>query len=493
MVTSKIILLLRKFDKRDFADFGEFLRSPYFNNKAKLVQFYNKLEKYYPDFNETKIKREKIYESLYPESTYNPQVYKNLSSELYIMAKEFLSVQNIKGKEIEKELYILNKLEHIKADELYKMELKSFRKKLNEISFDDFTFYNKFNLAALERTFYYNRSNFMKGSELNAEESDELLKFYFIHMFRQRFDMEVSKLNSNIVYEENAAMNYASSIIDKGILQETVNYMQSNNIKNNEIVAMFYYILMSLINLNNDSLFDKAKELVFRNMSRFESDVRFVVSSSLLTVCTFKINLRTAESDYKNAFEIIKFQLRMKIYKESDESYISVTEFRSIFMIGLYLKEYDWLKKFIKKYINEVAPEYRTSLYNLLHAHIKFHEKKYDEALDSVNKVKFEQHIYKQDVRKLQLLIYFELGHLESVLSLISSYKEFLNNNKNITEITKKSSFVFLHFISKLVKLNENFNDYDLLDLKSEVDKNPHAIYKDWLVEKINALEGKDL
>ena len=485
MVTSKIILLLRKFDKKDLTDFGEFLRSPYFNNKARLVQFYNKLVKYFPDFNEQKTNKEKIYESLYPGSSYNPQVYKNLSSELYIIAKEFLSVRSMRGREIEKELLLLKNLEQINADELYKMELKAFRKKLNESKVDDFIFYYRFDLATLEKTFYFNRSNFKKGNDLNAEESDELLKFYLIHMFRQRFDIEVSKLNFNINNEENTALYLTRGLMEKGILDETINYLQDNKVKNHEIVAMFYYILMSLINLNNDSFFDKAKELMFNNMKKFDKAMRYIVSSSMLTVCIFKINTGGDKNDYKRAFEIINFQLKGKFYKETENSNITVTEFRTFFMIGLYLKEYDWLKKFIKKYINEVSPEYRTSLFSLLNGHIKFHEKKFDDALDCISKVKFEQLIYKQDVKKLQLLIYYELGHQESLFSLISSYKEFLNSNKNIPGTTKKSNLAFLRFISKMVKLKENFNEYDFLKLKDEISNYPHVVYRNWFDEKL--------
>ena len=100
MVTSKIILLLRKLNKKELTGFREFLCSPYFNNKSKLVQFFDKLIKHAPEFDEKKIKKAEIYESLYPESKYNVQVYKNLSSELYLKAREFLAIERYRSNDL---------------------------------------------------------------------------------------------------------------------------------------------------------------------------------------------------------------------------------------------------------------------------------------------------------------------------------------------------------------------------------------------------------
>lgn len=492
MVTSKIILLLRRFSKKDLSAFRDFISSPYFNKKEKLLEFYDKLLKYQPQFEEEKIDRVKIYGRLYPKSAFNAQVYKNLSSELYILAKEFLTVNFVSGKLIEKDLYMLKNLERIEANELYKIELKSYRNKLNRSKINDFTFYNRYDLATLEKSFYYNRSNFRKGNELNAEESDELLKFYLINIFRQRFDNEVSRLNFNIHYKENAAMYHLRNLMDKGILQDSVEYLERNNAKNHEIIAMFYNILMSLINIKDDSYFEKAKNLMFRNLGKFEKPIQFIIPGSLLTVCTFKINLRGEPSDYKNAFEIINFQLRRKIYRESYESHITATEFRSMFMIGMHLKEFSWLKRFIKKYIGEVSPEQRENLRNLLTGIIKFNEKDFVKALDLINRVKLDQFIYKLDVRKLQLFLFYELGYTESAISLVSSFKEFLHNNKNVSNETRKNNLNVLSMASRLIKLKDDFDEHELVKLGSDLAASKFVMYRAWFEEKIAELKSKN-
>jgi hypothetical protein len=491
MVTSKIILLLRRFSKKDLSAFRDFLSSPYFNKKEKLLKFYDELFKYRPHFEEEKIDRAKIYRRLYPKSIFNAQVYKNLSSEIYTLAKEFLSIQNINSNQIEKNMFMLKNLERMEANELYKIELRSFRNKLNQARINDLTFYNRFDLATLEKIFHYNRSNFKKGNELNSEESDELLKFYLVNIFRQRFDNEASRLNFNIRYKENAAMHHVQSLMDNGILEDTLENLQKNEVKNHEIVAMFYNIVMSIININDDRYFEKAKILMYRNLGKFENNIQFIIPSSLLTVCTFKINLRGNPDDYRNAFEIINFQLRRKIYRESSESYITTTEFRSMFMIGMYLKEFSWLKRFIRKYIGEVSPDQRENLRNLLTGIIKFHEKDFEKSLDLINLVKLDQFIYKLDVRKLQLFLFYELDYIESAISLINSFKEFLHSNKNVSNETRRNNLNVLSMTSKLIKLRDDFDEHELSKLETELSESKFVLYRAWFEEKIAELKKR--
>ncbi len=491
MVTSKIILLLRKLSKNEIGKFREFLSSPYFNNKPKLTEFYDKLVKHYPEFEQKNIDKVKIYGSLYPGSKFNSQVYKNLSSELYILAGQFIAIHNFNENEIEKNIYLIKELEKNGADELYKTELKSLKKKLSEYKFNELLFFNKFNLATIERTFFFNRSDFKKAFNIQ-EESDELMKFYFIQLFRQRFDFEASGLNFNVQHEENAAMRHMRKLMEKGVIEDTIEYMSKKKTKNHEIVAMFYYILMSFKYYDNDLFFNKAKELAFNNINKFDSNQRFSVSGALYGLCTFRLRLRGSENDYEDTFDVINFRLNKKIYKDNPESHISAISFRAMFMTGIYLNKLDWAKRFLKKYIGEVTPEHRENLNNLLTAFIKFYENKFDESLEYSSLVKYDISHYKLDVRKLQLFNYYELGHMESALSLISSFKEFLGSNKNLTEDERTKHLNLLNYTAKLIKLKNKFNEYELLKLEKDIKETDYLLYRWWLEEKTRLLRKED-
>ncbi len=490
MVTSKIVLLLRRFPKEDINRFREYLRSPYFNTKEKLVQYYTKLIKHYPEFDEPGINREKIYQSLYPGSKFNPQVYKNLSSELYQHAREFLAIQSFKHEHFESGLRIVRSLEEISSDELYRIELKSLKKKLAERKTDDFIFFERFRLASVEKQYFFNRSNYKKGNELSVDEGNELVRFFFFHMFRLIFDLEVSKNNFNALPPDSAYGYFAGKLIESGVLKETVDYFERKKIKDHEVIQMLYYIVISIIHLENEEYFDRAKKLVFANLNRFSEGMRYIISSSLLTISAFKINSRGSKTDMRNAFEIIQFQLKKKIYRETPESYVTATEFRSMFMIGMNLMEYNWLKWFTRKYIGDVSPTQQASLRSLLTGMICFVDKDYDSALENLNKVKFDIFAYKLDVKRLQLMIFYEQDHLEEALSLISSFREFVSTNRNITPETKKRNIEFLNNVSHLIKMKHKPDKAALEKLEKDLKETSPVLYRTWFEEKITELQS---
>jgi len=489
MVTSKIILVLRKLSKNDLSYFRDFLASPYFNNKSKLLMFYDLLKKYAPDFDERKINKAKIYTKLYPESNFNTQVYKNLCSELYLLAKEFIAISHYKKNEFKQSINLLERFETYGADELYKSELKHLRRKLNKSKYDDEHFLNKFKLALIERKFLFHRSKRAKLNTSGDEESNELLKYYFIHAFRQRFDYESLALNFNLKVNENPAMVHIRKLLDSGLIQDCIEHMKEVKSKDSEIVAIFYYILMSFRFPENNTYFKNAKELVFSSIRKFEKSFRVEISDALYGLFSFRMMHDPSIENYRDTFDIINFRLNKKIYKANENSFFDAISFRAIFLTGIRLKEYEWLRRFTKKYINEVTPEHRENLYNLLCGFNKFFEKRYEDSLTWLSKVKYDINLYKLDVRKLQLLDYYELDLRENAISLVASFREFLNNNRELTEEERVKNSQLLTIYARLLKLRESFNEFELIELKKVIENTPNVLYRDWFIEKIAELK----
>lgn len=490
MVTSKIIQLLRKLDRKELAGFRDFLNSPFFNNKKKLVQFYDKLVKFAPEFDSSRIKRTEIYSALYPSSKFNPQVYKNLSSELYLLGKEFLAVSSYRKNENRQSIDLLEKLEANGSDELYRSELNTLRKKLKQSSYSDIHFLQRFRIALVERNFLFHRSRRAKLKSAGDEESNELMKYYLVHAFRQRFDHESLGMNFNIPGNENPAMVHIRKQLDSGIIEECIENLKAVKSKDYEIVAIFYYILMSFRFPENNTYFRNAKELVFSSIKKFDKPFRVEVSDALYGLFSFRMMHDPSIENYRETFDIINFRLRKKIYKAHENSFFDAISFRAIFLTGIRLKEYEWLRKFTKKFIHEVTPEHRENLYFLLSSFNKFFEKKYDDSLNWLSRVKYDINLYKLDVRKLQLLNFYELDLRENAISLIASFREFLNSNKELTEDERVKNSRVVNIYAKLLKLKVTFNEFELLELKKEIELSPNVLYREWFFEKITQLES---
>src|SRR6266508_3446740 len=91
-----IIRLLQSLTRKELNELRKFISSPFNNNKKNVLRFFDLISKYYPDFDKKKVNGDSLYGLLYPKRKYKPDVIIRLSSRLYILAKEFLVMKNLK-------------------------------------------------------------------------------------------------------------------------------------------------------------------------------------------------------------------------------------------------------------------------------------------------------------------------------------------------------------------------------------------------------------
>ena len=82
-------------------------------------------------------------------------------------------------------------------------------------------------------------------------------------------------------------------------------------------------------------------------------------------------------------------------------------------------------------------PEYRENMKNYSYARLYFEKGQFDEALNFLSKVKYDNFALKYDIRVLMLRIYYELHYTEEALSLIDTFRHFIAENKSLSQQKK--------------------------------------------------------
>jgi hypothetical protein len=90
--------------------------------------------------------------------------------------------------------------------------------------------------------------------------------------------------------------------------------------------------------------------------------------------------------------------------------------------IALRLKEYEWAKKFIEEYKNELNQDYREPAYYYSFALYEFTVKNFEKSLELVSRVKYTEVYQRAKLRVLACALYYELKMEEQFLSLIDSF-----------------------------------------------------------------------
>ena len=95
MQDSKLILLVKTFNKEDWRWFKKFLLSPYFNNREELLPFFDYLRSKSTNFETKSIKKEKVFQKLFPKEKYDEKKISYLMNYLLSAAERFLAQKKI--------------------------------------------------------------------------------------------------------------------------------------------------------------------------------------------------------------------------------------------------------------------------------------------------------------------------------------------------------------------------------------------------------------
>ena len=88
----KLIILLKTLSKEEFRRLGKFLKSPFFNYSKPVLSLYEILKNYFPTFESPKLTQENISRKVYPNTTFNPNKFWQLTSKLTRIIEKFIVI-----------------------------------------------------------------------------------------------------------------------------------------------------------------------------------------------------------------------------------------------------------------------------------------------------------------------------------------------------------------------------------------------------------------
>src|SRR5690606_16709325 len=109
MISSKAIDILDTFSDEELKEFGQFIRSPFFNTNKNLVRLFD-VVKGALSRDDPAITEEYVYGEIFPGKKYNYGIFKNLLSEMYVQVCEYLAVKRVRQKTGDKNTYLIKEL-----------------------------------------------------------------------------------------------------------------------------------------------------------------------------------------------------------------------------------------------------------------------------------------------------------------------------------------------------------------------------------------------
>jgi len=442
MQDSKLILLLKTFEKEDWRWFKKFLQSPYFNNRKELLPFFEYLRGLSPDFKPQAIKKEKVFKKLFPDQPYDEKQISYVMNFLLNLAERFLAQRALEEQRPLVQNYLLKSLVDRQLDKHYNYQYSKAVQLINECKSENIDYYFfEYQLAEIANV-HFDNQNLRKYSHHLQATSDSLDQFYLLSKIKCCCEMLIRSKVVDTAYQP-------------ALEQEIIQFIESEASTENELIRIYleaYYILKKE---NAEIHFENLKNL----LESFKEDIPFSEKRKLhlygINYCIAQIGKSNKPRYYvEQCLDLYLTGIDQEFLL--NKGYLTPWTFKNVIKLGLNLKRYDFTETFIQKYHTKLEEEYQEDALHFNLADINYRKKKYQEAQIHLIQVQFSDVFYNLGAKAMLLKIYYETRETEALFSLLASFSIYLKRNKKLAKDIQESYLDFTAILSKIVRARKD-------------------------------------
>ncbi|MBE2216720.1 MAG: hypothetical protein IAE90_00860 [Ignavibacteria bacterium] len=477
MKDTKLITLLRTFSKTEAGRLKEYVKSSYYNKNKHVTQLCNVILGYHPNFDSHKLEDEKIYQKLFPGEKYEYFKLKNITSDLFGLALEFLKLSLAEQRDIDNEISLLNQLHERKLDNIYTQREKKVKQFLRNAEVkDEDNYLRQYQLERVNIA-HYKFEGAVYTFDSIQNEFESFLRYSLTGLLRLYSKMLHNKNHGNVHF-------------DLKMFDNVWEYVKDREFSDNPSVTVYKHIIALELSKNEED-YRKLLEIKekFRNLIPFEEHYYILLVQNSFAAYMLKLG---DESYYEDRFSAFK---EMFEYNFLNAEYVIYPNFISAYTSACMANEFEWADLLMLKAQNGISPaEEKLNTIYYCRGFMAYRKKDFGKALQLFSKTKFRFYLMKVMVKSYTARIYYEQNLYEQTLSAADAFRHYLKSEKMMAEDQKAAHFEFLKHLSELTKLrldginNTNREELDLLKNRiSQMAVNPLGV-KNWLIEKAGEL-----
>lgn len=459
----------------EFKKFVDFLKSPFFNSNKIVIDLANLLYSTgYDEFSKPggkSLLKKKLNTSRdLPDTT-----FRRYFSTLNSLYEKFLSISTFLLDESTQKINLNQSL--LKRGEFDLVE-KVSRKNITHLE-EQFL---KDDQVYLNTAWFYddiynagNESDNKKSNELLKKKSDNLDLFYFFSKLHTYSAQTINKENFKFEEEEEDKM-----------IPHILEYFNSNLdiIKKSHPNLYIVYLQLMFYKSNYDKKYTGLYEEYLKDIwVKLDKERQFLYSIYLGSMFQ-----KLKELNDKTAWEKSFYNHKVLIDSENItvDNYLMPSLFLNIVFEALYLRKFNWLRKFLDKNTGLLRKEDRNNYSNLAYARLCLYEAKYDEAIKHLESVKTDNPVMFFNVKIVMCFIYLEKNDALLLDTLKDSLRNYKKRNKSAADPISKNISIFLTLMNRLQSGERNEFELQKL-LKDILDNSKYVPAKNLFIDRINA------
>lgn len=477
MHNTKLVTLLKSFSRQEISKFREFVSSPYFNKNKNVVSLCEAVTSHYPEFSPAEFTEANIYNKTFGKE--NPDYFKlrNVMSDLFSLAVDFLKISGIEKKDIDLEILLLNILHERKLDTLYLQREKKVNKTIEALASKDEDIYlNEYQLERINTAHHKFDGSSYTFNQIQTE-FDSFLNYSLTGMLRMYSKMLHNRNHGNINFNME-------------MFEHIWGYVKDRVIESNPSYMIYRQIIMMELSKSEED-FKKLVSLKEKYLEILPDEEHYYVLLVQNSFSAYMLKLGD-ESYYYERFKAFRDMFENRFM---DPHYVIFPNFISAFTSACMAEEYEWAEAFLKSAQNGISPpDEKLNAVTYCKAFMAYRKKDFDNALKLFSKTNFKLYLMKVMVRSYSVRIYYEQDLFEQTINAIDSFRHYLKTEKLMDDKQKGSHYEFLRLLNKLAEFKlEGINKKNKADLKlliKQIEKmtsNPLGT-KNWLLQKADEL-----
>jgi hypothetical protein len=471
MKDSKLIQTLLHLNKPERNRFKKFLISPFFNSDENMISIFDFIDdhisKNHNEFPEKQVLWKKIFKGI----PFDDIRLRKYFSDLFKLLTKFLSFDLYQRDPIVQDLFLLEVINERKLISLTKSSVRSARIRLEANEF-------RHSQAFLQR-YSLERNNYeiqnLEGDRnirSNIEEINESLDIFYLS---EKLRLFCKEIELQILAKHKYKLTY---------IEEILNMIKLKGYENVPSILLYSKLLNLYMDSANEENYFSLRQSVSENNPLFPKKELAEIYSTMINYCSLQINKGNSKF-LAQLFDFYKEVVSQDILLE-DQSF-SPYHFKNIVVIGLRLKEFNWIEAFINDFAPLLPENQRDNSLSFNLAQLYFYQKKYDLVIKTLQSVEYDDYVYNLNSKTMLICTYYDTGETDALFFLFDSFRAFLNRNNDIPEARKELYRNFVSFSKKLARLTPK-DEKAKQKLTFELEQTKNIASKNWLLEKLAEL-----
>lgn len=474
MENSKFFALLQEMSPTERNALLKFLNSPYLNPNEKLAVLGERILDLFRLRPDNIPDKHTIWQDCFPNTPFKDETWRRYLNQLVNLVELFYSIENIKSDDLASTYHALDQ----SANRFKKKMLKHSSEKYEKLyRFNQYFSVKKTIFAYLAESLLYKH---IHENDVRYKESNLKRVIYLLNsLYYSEYLKQISHAKTRD-WEHGFHAEFHLNFIDQAISSEP------DIFEKHPAILIYKKILISIEDKENIENFNTLRKLITEYVHLFDPLDGKTLYEWLINFCIIKIN--RGESHFlKELFEIYKEFVMSDLILE--DGILHDYNFKNIVIIGLRLKEFQWVEYFIETYGSKLPPAKKESAISYNLAQYNFYRKNFSAVLDLLREVDYDDLTYNTGAKAILMATYYELDELEPLYSMFDSFKVYLNRKQNkIPDHFRKEYLNFIKFLKQLIDLRPG-DQKAIEQFQAKLKSTGNVASFNWLLQKSEELK----